>query len=63
MEKDEIIESADRLYTTKLRTGLYDHYPQYALDILYEDCVRQAATMAAINNVRNPKRLGKTEVR
>ena len=61
MEKDKLIENADKLYAAKLRTGLYDQYPPAALDILYEDCVRQAATSILINK-QNPRRLGKAEV-
>lgn len=43
MDKVLLDERAKRLYEAKLRTGLYDHYPQYALDVLWEDCVRQTA--------------------
>lgn len=33
------------LYEIKLRTGNYDGYDKCALELLYEDCVRQCGTM------------------
>jgi hypothetical protein len=44
-----LYEKAKELYEAKIRTGKYDHYPPKALDRLWEDCVRQVATMTAIN--------------
>lgn len=39
--------SGRELYEAKLRTGLYWNYDKQALEILREDCERQAALMAA----------------
>lgn len=44
-----LLEKTKELYDLKLKTGKYDHYPTEALDLLWEDCVRQVATMTAIN--------------
>lgn len=41
------------LYNAKIRTGKYDDYPPEALTMLWEDCVRQIATMKAINSRRD----------
>lgn len=49
MNFDEITRQADMLYEAKLRSGKYSEYPEGALMLLYEDCLRQVMTMAAIN--------------
>jgi hypothetical protein len=47
MNTEKIYETAKRVYDAKIRTGLYDHYPPKALDLLWEDCVEQATIMVA----------------
>lgn len=47
MNAEKIYETAKRVYDAKIRTGLYDHYPPKALDLLWEDCVSQAEMMVA----------------
>ena len=47
MNIDKIRAKASQIYQAKLRTGLYDHYPPKALDLLWEDCVSQAEMMVA----------------
>jgi hypothetical protein len=49
MSYTEFSNEAQKLYEAKLNTGLYDNYPKEALEILWEDCARQVATMQAIN--------------
>lgn len=55
MSYSEFAKEVLKLYNAKLATGLYDEYPQEALDMLYEDCYRQVACMNAINE-RSAKR-------
>lgn len=50
MTYEKITEAAQRLYEAKIKTGLYKDYPEEALLMLYDDCLRQVATMNAINN-------------
>lgn len=42
-------EKAKELYDIKIKSGKYDHYPPKALELLWEDCMRQVETMTAIN--------------
>lgn len=50
-----LYEKTKELYELKLNTGKYNHYPPKALEMLWEDCMRQVATMTAINerSIRN----------
>lgn len=45
MSYSEFAKEVEKLYTAKINTGLYDEYPQEALDMLFEDCARQVAIM------------------
>ena len=47
---DMIIKSAMEIYDAKIRSGKYDHYTEAMLDVLMEDCVKQAAMMHHINS-------------
>lgn len=55
MTYTEFTNEVLKLYNAKIKTGLYDEYPQEALDMLLEDCMCQVACMNAINE-RSAKR-------
>jgi hypothetical protein len=50
-----IIQTANEIYNAKIRSGKYDHYGPELLDILYEDCIKQAAMMHHINSKHEKK--------
>lgn len=52
MSYDEFSKEVIKLYAAKINTGLYDEYPQEALDMLFEDCARQVAIMNATKERR-----------
>lgn len=59
MNIDNIRAKASQIYQAKVRTGLYDHYPPKALDLLWEDCVRQAEMMVETEeNGTNNRNIG-----
>ena len=45
-----IRNEARKLFDAKVNTGKYDHYTDEMLQLLFEDCVNQVATMHLIND-------------
>lgn len=46
VEFEKIQAEAQDIFDAKMRTGLYDHYPESAREILWHDCLRAAAISA-----------------
>lgn len=46
----EIILNSQSIYDAKIRSGKYDHYGPELRDVLFEDCLQQAAMMHHINS-------------
>lgn len=44
------LAEAEKLFKSKVATGKYEDYTPEMLYLLFEDCVRQTATMRKINN-------------
>jgi len=46
---NEIYAEAVKLFKAKLATGRYEAYDEDALNMLFEDCVKQCVNMRRVN--------------
>lgn len=51
----DLIEKANYLYDLKIKSGQYNHYPEEALELLWQDCLTQVANMNIINSSSNER--------